>query len=102
MVQIMAWHRPGDNAGIVMLSPLGTNLNELKIGIHIFSLKKCRLQIAAILSQCANAHCDVTYNTEAIFLRQITVIEIVCESSPTILLPFILKVIIIKCLILWD
>ena len=44
------------NAGILLIEPLGTNFSEILIGIQIFSFKKMRWKMAAILSrpQCVN------------------------------------------------
>ena len=35
------------NAGILLIEPLGTNFNEILIGIQIFSFKKMRLKMSS-------------------------------------------------------
>ena len=44
LVQIMACRLVGANAAILLIGPLWTNLSEILIGIHIFSLKKMHLK----------------------------------------------------------
>ena len=39
------------NAGLLIIRPLGTNLNEIQIKIHQFPYKKINLKISALLQQ---------------------------------------------------
>ena len=47
LVQIMAWCRPGTNAKILLIGPLGTNINEISIEFYTFSFKKIHLKMSS-------------------------------------------------------
>ena len=37
-----------ENAGILLIGPLGTNFSEIQIGIQIFSYKKMHLRMSSV------------------------------------------------------